>query len=144
MLLVPKASLTHGCREDCSTDHNWHHVAIKCLVDSSRCPRVKIRSSGSTRRSKDAPTWSASSQMPLRSPAWWAASFWSSRRNGSWSAGASFPRPPWPKSQRQKSSCPASHRWCTRLGGGWSHHLNRTSSSLRSTQNISIAELLIQ
>jgi transposase-like protein len=34
--------------------------------------------------------------------AWWAASCWSRRKNGIWSAGASFPRPPWPKSRSQK------------------------------------------
>jgi transposase-like protein len=36
----------------------------------------------------------ASSPTTPRSPAWWAASCWSSRRNGSWSADASSLRPP--------------------------------------------------
>ena len=39
-------------------------------------------------------------------PGWLAANCWSSRRNGSWSAGASSPRPPWPRSlsPRRRSS----------------------------------------
>jgi putative DNA methylase len=41
LLFVPEASLTHSCREDCSTDHNRNHVEIKCLTDFSRCPYVE-------------------------------------------------------------------------------------------------------
>ena len=34
---------------------------------------------------------------------WWEASCWSSRRNCSWYAAASSPRPPWPRSSSQSS-----------------------------------------
>jgi putative transposase len=62
-----------------------------------RTERCAVR----TPPSNAAPTWSASSPTTLPSPAWWAANCWSSRRNGSWSAAASSPRPPWPRSRSQ-------------------------------------------
>jgi transposase-like protein len=43
-----------------------------------------------------------SSPMTLRSSAWWTASCWSSRKKGTWSAGASSPGPPWQTSRSQK------------------------------------------
>ncbi|MCP9861491.1 hypothetical protein KBZ33_20815, partial [Cyanobium sp. Cruz-8D1] len=50
LLLVPEASLTHSCCEDCLTDHNRNHATIKCLVDFSKFPDVDsfLRSQGFT------------------------------------------------------------------------------------------------
>lgn len=71
-----------------------------------------------------------------------AASCWSSRRNGSWSAGASSPRPPWPRSRSQKRpwSSPMVNLPRRRLEPS----TELSQRLCRSKQNSSFAELLIQ
>jgi putative transposase len=100
------------------------------------------RSSGSTRRSSGARTWSASSPTTPPSPGWWAASCWSSRRNGSWSAGASSLRPPWPRSRNQKR--PWSSPMVICLPSQTNPSAEPHQLLPRSTQNTLIAELPIQ
>ena len=79
----------------------------RACMDAARGPAVqgqrRCRGLTTLRNPNAAPTSSASSPTTPRSPAWWAASCWSSRRNGSWSAAASSPRPPWPRSRAPRS-----------------------------------------
>ena len=70
----------------------------------------------------------------------WALSCWSSRRNGSWSAGASSRRPPWPRSlsQTRPSSLPMRKTPSRQLEHSAEHQLqhfrrNRTSRLLSCT-----------
>jgi hypothetical protein len=100
------------------------------------------RSSGSTRKSSAAPMSSVSSRTTPRSPAWWAASCWSSRRNGSSSAGASSPRPPWQRSRSQKR--PWSSPMLIPPPSQHSAPAEAHQRLSRSTQNTSIVELPVQ
>jgi hypothetical protein len=86
--------------------------------------------------------FTSSDPTTRRSCGWWAASCWSSRRNGSWSAAGSSARPQWPRARIQKRpwSSPMVNLPRRRLEPS----TELSQRLCRSTQNSSIAELPIQ
>ena len=91
----------HYCADDGGLARNCCRYFT---LPRSACAKsgAPTRSCGLTSRSHAAPTWSASFPTTRRFRGWWAASCWSSGRNGSWSAAASLPKQPWPASRSLK------------------------------------------
>jgi len=63
LLFVPEASLTHRCRNKCSTNHNRDHAGIKWIVDFSRCPQVIYGESQSKLPSEERPSSDATAEL---------------------------------------------------------------------------------